>query len=161
MNPNSAVRRPDGTYEVDGALYVGDTYIYPVLFGAAQTPIVAIAPAGVANGVITVQSQTLFLIQQSMFFADNAAASQNAGNRLLPLCTVTITDNGSGKQLTNSATPVTSIFGTGELPFVWQNPRLCQSLTTLTFVVTNFDAAVTYNLRLVFAGLSLYRVSGA
>lgn len=148
----------NGFYVIDGDRYSADFKAYPVQF-ANNAQVIAIAPGNNAIGTITIQSQTLFLIQQGMFFATNANASQNAGTRLIPLCTVMMIDQGSSYQLTQNPVPVPSLFGDGALPYVWQTPRLCQSLTVLQFQIANFDAAVTYQFRLTLVGQSLYRVA--
>lgn len=126
-------------------------YVFKDYFTYGLT-FLALAPAGTATGQIAIQADSDFIWQKATFFADIAAASQNMGTLLVPLVSILITDSGAGRQLMNTAVPVTTIFGTGEIPFILPRPRIFRAQTVLSVQVSNFDAAVTYNLRLSFIG---------
>jgi hypothetical protein len=54
-----------------------------------------------------------------------------------------------------------SLFGNGQLPFVWPIPKILSARSTLQVQATNYDAAVTYNLRgLYFIGVKLFPIGG-
>lgn len=110
-----------------------------------------------ASGNINIQADSDFVLQKLTYFADIAAAAQTADGRVIPLITILITDSGSGRNLMESALPVSSIFGTGELPFILPQPKLFLARTTITAAVSNFSAATDYNIRLSFIGYKVFR----
>lgn len=109
-----------------------------------------------ATGNINIQADSDFVMQKLAYHADIAAAAVTDSSRVIPNMTVIITDTGSGRQLMESAVPIASLFGTGQLPFILPTPRLFLARSTINIVVANFDAAVTYNLRLSFTGYKQY-----
>lgn len=118
-----------------------------------------LAAAGTATGSFTVQQDANFLWQYGMYFADIAAAAQTDSTRVIPLVSVIITDEGSGRQLMQSAVPVPSLFGTGEMPLILPTPRFFRAQTQVSVSVTNFDAAATYNLKLSLLGTKFFKFS--
>lgn len=128
---------------------VRDFFVYEVDF----TGLVA---ATSATQQFSIQSDANFLWQSACMFADIAAAVETDSSRVLPLVSCTLTDQGSGRQLMNSAVPVTSIFGYGSLPFVLQTPRFFRAQTTIGVTLTNFSAATTYNVKLSFIGTKVF-----
>ena len=74
------------------------------------------------------------------------------------MMTVQIKDTGSGRDIIETAAPVMNIFGSGRLPFILPTPKLFLARSTIAITVENFDAAVTYNLRLSFIGYKVFRV---
>ena len=119
---------------------------------AHQVTFLALAPAASTTQIITIESDSDFFWYKATYQADIAAAAQTDSTRVVPLCTVLITDNGSDRQLMRAAVPVPSIFGTGETPFILPAPHKFLASASVTVQVTNFDAAATYNLRLQFVG---------
>lgn len=65
---------------------------------------------------------------------------------------MTIQDTGSGRNLMNTAVPVASIFGTGQLPFILPRQRIFLANATVNVTLTNFDVAADYDLYLSFIG---------
>lgn len=127
-----------------------DLFTYEVDFSA-------LANGASSTGTIQVEAQSDFLWQKATYFADIAAAAQTDSSRIIPLCTVLLTDSGSARQLMNSAVPVSSMFGTGESPFILTVPKKFMARTSITIQVANFSAATTYNIRLSFIGVKLFR----
>lgn len=118
--------------------------------------------SGLAAGASTTQTFTIqadsdFLWTKGAYFADIAGASQQQSTRVIPLCSVLIQDTGSGRNLMSSSVPVSSLFGTGELPMILPRQRLFVARAQVQVTVTNFDAANTYNLRLSFIGEKGFR----
>ena len=109
-----------------------------------------------ATGNFIVQAAQYFLWQQSTYEADTAHGTLTDSTRLIPLVTVQLSDQNSNKVLTNSPTMVPNIFGTGQLPFILPNPRLCMPQSVIQALVANVTSAVNYNLRLTFIGLALF-----
>jgi hypothetical protein len=131
--------------------YVQDFFIYEVDF-------LALAGLSTANGNIAIQADSDFKLLKMCYFADIAAAIQTEDTRVIPLCTCTITDQGSGRQLMSAFTPVPSIFGVGEIPFIMPIPRIFTARSIIAVAVTNLTAATTYNLRLSFIGAKLFKM---
>ena len=130
-----------------------DFYIY-------STTVTALAAGATATNTINIQADAAFRWEKSTFFADIAAAAVVHGTRIIPLCTVLVTDTGSGRQLMDSAIPIPNIFGSGEIPFILQQPKIFSPRSTLSLIFTNYDAAVTYNIRLSLIGSKLFQMAG-
>lgn len=136
--------------EIQGREYVTtDFYIYEEDFSG-------VAAGASANGSIIIQADSDFILQKMAYFADVAAAGQTESSRVVPLMTLQMIDTGSGRQFMESAAPIPSLFGTGELPFVLPQPRLFFARSTIQLQVTNFDASDTYNLKLSFIGYKAF-----
>jgi hypothetical protein len=141
MQPLSELR-PDQLEQVFG---VSDFFVYELDFGT-------LANGTTVQSTFTVQADSNFLWQQAAFAADIAGAAYTQSSQPIPNVSVLITDTASGRQLMSSPVPVTNIFGTGREPFILPCPRWFRANTQVTVSVTNFDAAVTYDLRLSFIG---------
>ena len=126
-----------------------DFYIY-------EAEALALAPAGSANDIINIEADSDFILQKFAWQADVAAAAYTDSTRPWPNVTIQLVDSGSGRQLMQNPIPVTSFMGTGELPFILPNPRKFLRNSTIQVAFTNFDAAVTYNIRLAFIGYKIY-----
>lgn len=126
-----------------------DFYVY-------EAEALAILPAGSANDIINIEADSDFILQKFAFQADIAAAAYTDATRPWPNISVQLIDSGSGRQLMQNPIPVTSFMGTGELPFILPNPRKFLRNSTIQVAFTNFDAAVTYNIRLAFIGYKIY-----
>jgi hypothetical protein len=86
------------------------------------------------------------------FFTGGLTAQQ----RIIPAVALQIVDTGSGRQLMQNPIPISSFFGTGELPFILPNPRLFMRNSTIQVAFTSFDAVNAYNIRLAFIGYKVY-----
>lgn len=130
---------------------IKDFYIYEEDFAA-------LAAGTSQTGNINIQADSDFVVQKLTYFADVAAAGQTESTRVVPLANVAITDSGSGRQLMEEAVSVPSLFGTGEIPFILPQPKLFLARSTINIVVSNFDAAQSYNLNLSFIGYKVFRL---
>jgi len=139
QNPQFAAERP----------IAKDFYIYTQDFSG-------LSAASATNGNITIQADSDFMLQKLTYFADIAGAAQQDQSRVIPLITIQVTDSGSGRNLFEQATPVPSIFGTGELPFILPTPKLFPSRSTIQIAVANFSTATAYNLKLAFIGYKAF-----
>jgi hypothetical protein len=125
-------------------------------FYTYEAQALALGVAAPITDTIQIEADSNFILQKLSAFADLAAAAQLESTRIIPLVTVQLTDTGSGRNLMSNPIPIPSLFGTGALPFVLQNPRIFMRNTTIQVVFTNFSAATTYNLRLAFIGYKVY-----
>ncbi len=115
-----------------------------------------LAAGASANDVINIEADSNFILQKLSYIADIAAAAFTDSTRPIPLVNVQLIDTGSGRQLMQNPIPIPSMFGTGQLPFILPNPRLFMRNSTIQIAFTNFDAAITYNVRLAFIGYKVY-----
>lgn len=113
-----------------------------------------------ANLTVNVQidAGAPFLIVSQSYYANTANAAQTVSTAVQPNIIVLMTDTGSNRQLMDQAVPVSTIFGSGEFPYVLPEPKLMQANSQLSVQATNRDAAVGYNLYLAFNGYKLYKL---
>lgn len=117
----------------------------------------AIAPAGTATVNIAIDAAAPFLIVNQAYEANvTAGAAQTSGTFCYPNMTVTLTDTGSNRQMMDVGTPVTSIFGNGQFPYILPEPKLMAANSVLQVTVVSFEAANSNILRLTFNGYKLY-----
>lgn len=128
---------------------IPDFYIY-------ETDFAALAAGSTVTNTINIQADADFVVQKLTFFADIAAAAQTDSGRVIPLCSVLITDTGSGRQLMSSAVPIPSMFGTGEIPYILSQPKIFSARSNIQIQVANFSAATAYNLKLSFIGVKQF-----
>lgn len=126
-----------------------DFFIYGVNF-------LNIAPAAVALATINIQADSRFELHKLTFASDLAAGVQTSSSITIPQCTLLVTDTGSGRQLMNQAVDMTTFMGNGQNPFIMSVPKIFLPNTTIQFVLTNYSAAQTYNIRLSLIGAKLY-----
>lgn len=120
----------------------------------------SVAAGSTAQGSIQIQADSLFQWERAAYYADIANAAFLDSTRPIPNVSVQIVDSGSGRQLFQTPQPVASVFGTGELPFLLPTPRWFKPNSQIQIQLTNFDAAVTYNIRLSFIGSKIFQFQG-
>lgn len=129
-----------------------DFYIY-----TAES--LALVAGGNSNAIINIEADSDFLLQKFSYEADIAAAAFTFNTKPIPLITIQLIDSGSGRQLMQNPVPVSSFMGDGQLPFILPNPRKFLRNSTIQIAFANFDAAVTYNIRLAFIGYKIYKTA--
>ena len=112
-------------------------FVYSVAFAA-------VAPGLTAPGQIIIQADADFETQKLTFTSD-------------PKCNLLITDTGSGRNLMNKAIDLMCLFGNAQNPFILSVPKIFRANTSISFALTNYSAAETYNLQLSLIGAKLYR----
>jgi len=116
-----------------------------------------VAPAGAPSASIRFDSGSDFLWIKSTYQADIAAAVQTDSTRQLAAnVDVQLQSSGSDKNLLSAFTPIQSIFGTGQMPFVLPFPQRMARNSELTVSLVSREAATTYNIRLAFIGWKDY-----
>lgn len=131
--------------------YQEDYFVYTASF-------LALAPNGTAQQAIQVQADSDFKWVMSSYEADIAAAAFEQATAPVPNVTLQIVDTGSGRQLFSNPIPIPSVFGTGQLPFVLPIPRIFKARSSIQLIAANFDAAVTYNIRLSLIGTKIFQM---
>lgn len=125
-----------------------DFFIYPVNF-------LLLGAAAVVTQQLQFDASSNFMWYYATYAADANGAVQSESSRTYPLVDILITPTDTSSQFMQSAVPVTSMFGNAENPFVLPAPRLIPARSSITFQVTNRDAANT-NLRLQLIGVKQY-----
>jgi hypothetical protein len=127
-----------------------DFYVYE-----AET--LAIGVGVSTNDTIAIEADSDFILQKLCYQADDGTgATYTDSSRIIPNVSIQITDTGSGRQLMQNPIPVSSFFGTGQLPFILPNPRLFMRNSTIQIAFTSFEAAITPSVRLAFIGYKVY-----
>lgn len=121
-------------------------------------PAFAIAPAAQQTQQVQIQADSDFELLQLMYHADIAAAAFVWNTRPIPNVTALITDTGSGRQLMSAAVPLTAIAGIAEQPAWLPQTKIFQRNAAVSLQLTNFDAAVTYNLRVTMVGRKIFQL---
>lgn len=139
-----------------GSIVQGDgfLYTYNIIFAASL--------AAAANSTVTQQFDqvTVFKWVRTTLYGAIADAAQTDSSRVLPLCTLKITDAGSGMAFMNNPVPIFDIAGSGTLPYVLPTPQFVLANAVLQFTLLNISAATTYtNLMLQLHGYKLYNYS--
>jgi len=68
---------------------------------------------------------------------------------------ITLSDSGSGRDLSNSAVAINNLFGTAERPFIWSRPKVLDPNSTFTARIQNL-VATAFNIRLAFHGFKIF-----
>ena len=105
---------------------------------------------------VNIQADADFLILTQTYDCNTANAARNSNSLVIPNASVILTDTGSGYQMMDQAVSVPNIFGSGQFPFVLPQPKLMPAKSTLQVLMSNYDAAAGYNIRLSFNGVKLY-----
>lgn len=133
---------------------IEDPYGYEVLFSS-------IAPGAVAVQQLTIENDADFKCLAGTFDVTVANAAETDSTRNVCNSNVQIRNTGTGRAFFNNAVPVNSVFGTGQMPFLWPVPKILSMRSLIEFTLTNTSAATTYtNLHLVLIGVKQYGFSG-
>lgn len=68
---------------------------------------------------------------------------------------ITLSDSGSGRDLSNAAVSINNYFGNGREPFIWSRPKVLDPNSTFTARIQNL-VATAYNIRLAFHGFKIF-----
>jgi hypothetical protein len=73
---------------------------------------------------------------------------------------ITLSDSGSGRDLSNGPVSINTMFGNGEEPFIWCRPKVLDPNSTFTARIQNL-VATAFNIRLSFHGFKIFGDVGA
>ena len=119
--------------------------------------VASLAAGASAQDTINIDSDSNFHWVKGSFFAAIASATQTDSSRVLPLINLQLTDTGSGRQFFDNPIPITTFFGTGEIPFILPLEQIFSSNSTIKADFTSFDAAATYtDIELSLIGFKKY-----
>lgn len=138
----------------DPALYSGQQFFTYVASLPAGT---TLAPAGSTTLTFNIDGQSDFFWDKGMAYVDIASDGATASSLPVPGLTITITDTNSSQPLTNNPVPVSSIFGTGQLPFILPIRHVFFSKATVKLQIQNITDNSTYTrVDLVFGGIKAF-----
>lgn len=123
-----------------------DTFVYNI--------VLAVGATSTGTGTVNIQSDSDFVWTQAVAVVTDAAgtAFTNAAN--IPAL-LQIADSASGRQLADQSTHMSGWFGTAQLPFFLQMPKIFRSGGQVTATVQNQSAgALTF--RLSFHGFKVF-----
>ena len=150
---------PQATPGVRDSRYIArDLFEYVIPFYPNNNlPAGGLVSGATATGVVNIDTDSDFFWQKGMYFATEADADETLSSEIVPLIGVTIQDTTTGRNLSNDNVPVTSIFGTGSLPFINPIEKYFAARAQIKATITNFSAATTYTrLYLVFSGIKAF-----
>jgi len=107
---------------------------------------------------VNVPNDADFECRRIMYHFDLAAAALTMATAFVPNITIMLTDSGSGRNLMSAAAPLASVACSEIGPqFDLPWPKIFTRNSTITAVLTNFDAAqTTANVRLTLAGRKIF-----
>jgi hypothetical protein len=134
----------EGKITLDFFTYTAD--FLPITAGASSQVDIA----------ITADSDFLILYS-SAWITDTASPPVTVATTSANL-TVTLRDTGSGRALSSNAVPVSSMFGTAQLPHIWVQPKLIGAASTFSVICNSLDT-VSRNARFAFMGAKIFAFS--
>lgn len=138
----------------DPTLYSGQqffTYVASLAAGAT------LAPAGSTTLTFNIDGQSDFFWDKGMVYVDIGNNGETASALPVPGILITITDTNSSQPLTNNPVPVSSIFGTGQLPFILPIRHVFFAKATVKLQIQNITDDDTYTrVDLVFGGIKAF-----
>lgn len=130
-----------------------DSFTYTVSLPSGNT----LAPAGATTLTFNIDGESDFFWDKGTIYAEvgNDAVLQSTAE--IPGVLVTITDTNSQRQMMNNPTPVTNVFGNGQLPFILPIRKLFTSKATVKLAIQNVSDNKTYTrLDFSFCGIKAF-----
>lgn len=117
-----------------------------------------LAASNTATDNFITQADSGFAIVKTAFTISDSAnvfiANISDTPRFAPQV-ITLSDSGSGRDLSNAAVSIATYFGTGEDPFIWSKPKVLDPNSTFTARIQNL-VATAFNIRLSFHGFKIF-----
>lgn len=114
--------------------------------------------SGTATGEFITQADSGFAIVKTAFTVSDAAnvfvANISDNPKYAPFV-ITLSDSGSGRDLSNLAVSIDTYFGTGQRPFIWARPKVLDPNSTFNARIQNL-VATAFNVRLSFHGFKIF-----
>lgn len=125
-----------------------DFFTYNITFNT-------IAAGGTSTAATNIQGDSDFWWIIGAATITNAAGTTFTAPSAAPFL-VEVTDASAGRQLQDSATHLSNLFGTAQLPFQLPYPREFKASGQLQVKLQNQDAGNAYVVRLAFHGFKFY-----
>lgn len=138
---------------MDNRYIFRDAFTYTASLASGAT----LAPNGATTLTFNIDGESDFFWDKASVYADVANDGMTYVTQVLPGVTVVITDTNSQRPLQNNPTPVTNVFGTGQLPHILPIRKLFYSKATVKISLQNITDNTTYTrLDLSFIGIKAY-----
>ncbi len=125
-------------------------------FGYSMSVAAFVGATGAVSNQINIQANADFLCLGISHRAQIAAA-QNVSTKTAPFVRILVTDNGSGKQWTNSAVDLENYSSNDGKIRLLDYPRLVGGRSSLTVALAGWaGAAETYSIDVFFSGLNVW-----
>lgn len=143
--------------------YFFDPFTYSINFLASTTPASNLPASGTISRNYIVQNDSAFVLCKTTYVAtdtNNAAIANvqpfgSGGTTAFSPITVSLVDSGSGRSFMDAPLPIDSVYGTGQLPFVWPMPRIIVPSSVVTATLINLSATAM-NVRLSHHGYKVF-----
>lgn len=115
------------------------------------------------TGQIQISANGDFFMTRITFAANNTNAAQTASTLIVPELRLQIQDSGTDELFANQATDISSMASLSAFPNKDEDepyPRIISGRSTLTLTLTNAEAANTYNVEVVLAGVLVKTYGG-
>jgi hypothetical protein len=134
-----------------GKRFTLDPFIFPINF-------LPLAASGSATGQFITQADSGFAIVKTSFTVassvDVFVANISDIPRYAPQI-ITLSDSGSGRDLSSAPVAIETQFGTGDHPVMWPRPKVLDPNSTFTARIQNL-VATAFNIRLSFIGFKIF-----
>ena len=131
-------------------------YLKKDFFTYVTGPAAALASSGSTSSTFNIDGDSDFFWTKFTVFALSTDFDGTYLTQTLPSVDITITDTTSGRQLMNSQVPVSSIAGTGQIPFILPIERYMESKSTIKIDYFNSGSVEMTLLRLSFIGIKAF-----
>ena len=143
------MKRAAGASSFQGGYVAKDLFTYSIRFQNL------LSGGGTAQGQFAIDTQCDFMWQKATFWLFNSTDNEvdiGFGDILF-----TITESGTGRKITNIPTPLVSVFGSANYPFVLPTAKLFRARSSITMTLTNNSTNIDYsNVYCNFIGTQLF-----
>lgn len=110
--------------------------------------------AGTSSTVsISIQADADFIIRKHTF---DCRAGGNVTPYTTPSVTITLIDQGSGRQMSDIAVHIGNFFGTAQFPYILPQEKRISANSVFQVICTSLETVTSINLRLCFHGYKEY-----
>jgi hypothetical protein len=117
-----------------------------------------LAASQTATDNFITQADSGFAVVKTAFTvsdANNVFVTNISDNPKYAPFVITLSDSGSGRDLSNLPVSIDTYFGTGQRPFIWSRPKVLDPNSTFTARLQNL-VATAFNVRLAFHGFKIF-----
>ena len=136
--------------QVGSKKYSSDFFVYTASFGTVNA-------STTQSAQIQIEADSLFQVQKLSYFC-SLGATMTTDSMVVPLMNVMIRDSASSRQLLKTAVPLSSVAGTGQLPFIIPEQRVFMPNSIITVELSNASSDNYQNVFVNFIGRKLYSV---
>lgn len=128
-----------------------DYFVYAInlasLAAAASQPV-----------TLNIEANSDFEVMKVTYYCDNTTPL-DASTRVIPQISMSITDQGAGRNLSNIAFPISMWAGEGDLPYILPITKWFPRNSLFTVTLANFSSATTYsNIYVAFHGKKVWKM---